>query len=88
MSILGNWLLSFEKSLPLIIQKKKKPYIILIWRHGPLLERRHIRRFTNTKSAWCLYNYVYTIPAYYLHFSFSIILDIHRGKIVRSIIVY
>ncbi|XP_046836166.1 alpha-(1,3)-fucosyltransferase 7-like [Vespa crabro] len=53
LSILGKWLLSSEKSLPLIIKKKRKPYIILIWRHGPFLERRHIRRFTNTKySPW------------------------------------
>ncbi|KAK2588925.1 hypothetical protein KPH14_001781 [Odynerus spinipes] len=53
MSVLGRWLLSVEKTLPLAIGERKKPYVILVWEHGPFLERRHIKRFTNTKfSPW------------------------------------
>ncbi|OAD61948.1 Alpha-(1,3)-fucosyltransferase [Eufriesea mexicana] len=54
MSLLGRWLLSSEGSLPPpIINKKKEPYLILIWKHGKFLERRHIKRFTNKKfSPW------------------------------------
>ncbi|XP_034193425.1 4-galactosyl-N-acetylglucosaminide 3-alpha-L-fucosyltransferase 9 [Osmia lignaria lignaria] len=53
-SVLGKWLLSPEGSLPPpIINTKKEPYLILIWKHGKFLERRHIKRFTNNKfSPW------------------------------------
>ncbi|XP_076388773.1 glycoprotein 3-alpha-L-fucosyltransferase A isoform X1 [Megachile rotundata] len=54
MSLLGKWLLSPEGSLPPpIINTKKEPYLILIWKHGKFLERRHIKRFSNNKfSPW------------------------------------
>ncbi|XP_076243126.1 alpha-(1,3)-fucosyltransferase 7 [Calliopsis andreniformis] len=48
MTLLGRWLLSTEENAPPpIINAKKKPYLILIWKHGKFLERRHIRHFTN-----------------------------------------
>ena len=54
MTLLGKWLLSSEESLPPpTINTKKEPYLILIWKHGEFLERRHIKRFTNIKfSPW------------------------------------
>lgn len=53
MSTLGKWLVSAEKTLPFAKNQKKKHFIILIWKYGPFLERRHIKRFTNTKfSPW------------------------------------
>ncbi|XP_076763977.1 alpha-(1,3)-fucosyltransferase 7 [Xylocopa sonorina] len=53
-SLLGRWLLSSEGSLPPpVINKKKRPFLILIWKYGKFLERRHIKRFTNKKfSPW------------------------------------
>ncbi|XP_017887895.1 alpha-(1,3)-fucosyltransferase 5-like [Ceratina calcarata] len=53
-SLLGRWLLSSEGSLPPpIVNNKKKPFLILIWKHGKFLERRHIKRFTDKKfSPW------------------------------------
>ncbi|XP_043488300.1 alpha-(1,3)-fucosyltransferase 7-like isoform X2 [Polistes fuscatus] len=85
-SRLGQWLLASKKFLPLIIHKKSKPYIILIWKYGPFLERRHIRRFTNIKfSPWencsvdnCLLSYnsedLNTVDAvvFHLHFTKSV----------------
>ncbi|KOC65136.1 Glycoprotein 3-alpha-L-fucosyltransferase A [Habropoda laboriosa] len=54
MSLLGRWLLSSEgSSTPPIINKKRGSYLILVWKHGKFLERRHIKRFTNKKfSPW------------------------------------
>ncbi|CAK9796886.1 Glycoprotein 3-alpha-L-fucosyltransferase A [Anthophora quadrimaculata] len=54
MSLLGRWLLSSEGSPPPpVINKKRGSYLILVWKHGKFLERRHIKRFTNKKfSPW------------------------------------
>ncbi|KAG7202379.1 hypothetical protein KM043_018698 [Ampulex compressa] len=51
MSLLGRWLLATERraASPPIAKDRKEPFLILIWKHGPFLERRHIRRFTNKK---------------------------------------
>lgn len=51
MSSLGKWLLAPEGNLPLQSNITNKTYLILIWKHGQFLERRHIRRFTSTKLA-------------------------------------
>ncbi|XP_053974792.1 alpha-(1,3)-fucosyltransferase fut-5-like [Hylaeus volcanicus] len=54
MTLLGKWLVSSEgHSPPPKINTKKGPYLILIWKHGKFLERRHIKRFTNNEfSPW------------------------------------
>ncbi|XP_076170595.1 alpha-(1,3)-fucosyltransferase fut-5 [Ptiloglossa arizonensis] len=54
MTSLGRWLFSSEGHFPSPrINAKKLPYLILIWKHGKFLERRHIKRFTNNKfSPW------------------------------------
>lgn len=53
MSPLGKWLLAPEGTSPPRSNAANKTYLILIWRHGKFLERRHIRHFTSTKfSPW------------------------------------
>ncbi|XP_020293032.1 alpha-(1,3)-fucosyltransferase 7-like [Pseudomyrmex gracilis] len=53
MSPLGRWLLTPEGSAPPRSNAANRSYLILIWKHGRFLERRHIRRFTSTKfSPW------------------------------------
>lgn len=51
MSVLGKWLLESERNI-----KKpeknfssgiEKEYLILVWKHGKFLERRHIKHFTD-----------------------------------------
>ncbi|XP_011634119.1 alpha-(1,3)-fucosyltransferase 7-like [Pogonomyrmex barbatus] len=52
-SVLGKWLLAPEGSSPLQSNISNKTYLILIWKYGQFLERRHIKRFTSTKfSPW------------------------------------
>ncbi|KAL0112210.1 hypothetical protein PUN28_011937 [Cardiocondyla obscurior] len=52
MSPLGKWLLAPEGTPP-PQSNTNKFYLILIWKYGQFLERRHIRRFTSTKfSPW------------------------------------
>ncbi|KAL0112208.1 hypothetical protein PUN28_011937 [Cardiocondyla obscurior] len=48
MSPLGKWLLAPEGTPP-PQSNTNKFYLILIWKYGQFLERRHIRRFTSTK---------------------------------------
>ncbi|XP_070160204.1 4-galactosyl-N-acetylglucosaminide 3-alpha-L-fucosyltransferase FUT6 [Polyergus mexicanus] len=53
MSLLGKWLLAPEETPPPRSNITDRNYLILIWKHGPFLERRHIRRFTKNKfSPW------------------------------------
>ncbi|XP_077263955.1 alpha-(1,3)-fucosyltransferase 7 [Temnothorax americanus] len=53
MSPLGKWLLAPKGSPPPRLNAANKTYLILIWKHGQFLERRHLRRFTSTKfSPW------------------------------------
>ncbi|XP_043462071.1 4-galactosyl-N-acetylglucosaminide 3-alpha-L-fucosyltransferase FUT5-like [Leptopilina heterotoma] len=53
MSGLGKWLISSEINPPSIKNVKTTPYMILIWKFGPFLENRHIKRFTSKKySPW------------------------------------
>ncbi|KYN00344.1 PREDICTED: alpha-(1,3)-fucosyltransferase 7-like [Cyphomyrmex costatus] len=53
MSLLGKWLLAPEGSPPPRSNATNKPHLILIWKHGQFLERRHIRHFTSIKfSPW------------------------------------
>lgn len=49
MSLLGKWLLAPEGTPPPRSNITNRSYLILIWKHGPFLERRHIRRFTKNK---------------------------------------
>ncbi|KAJ8679255.1 hypothetical protein QAD02_015042 [Eretmocerus hayati] len=52
---LGHWLLSPEGTIPPPkISNRTKPFLILVWKHGPYLERRHLRRFSQNKifSPW------------------------------------
>ncbi|EGI62437.1 PREDICTED: alpha-(1,3)-fucosyltransferase 7-like [Acromyrmex echinatior] len=52
-SLLGKWLLAPEGSSPPQSNATNKTYLILIWKHGQFLERRHIRHFTSIKfSPW------------------------------------
>ncbi|XP_072765084.1 alpha-(1,3)-fucosyltransferase 7 isoform X2 [Anoplolepis gracilipes] len=52
MSLLGKWLLAPEETPP-PRSNTDRSYLILIWKHGPFLERRHIRHFTKNKfSPW------------------------------------
>ncbi|EZA62444.1 hypothetical protein DMN91_004015 [Ooceraea biroi] len=53
MSLLGKWLLAPKGSSPPWSSANNRNYLILIWKYGPFLERRHIRRFTSNKfSPW------------------------------------
>lgn len=48
--ILGSWILSDEGTpAPKKISNKTKPFLILIWKNGKFLERRHLRRFSRDK---------------------------------------
>ena len=50
MSQLGRWLISPEGSPPPVaVNPKNTTYLILIWKNGPFLERRHIKRFSTKK---------------------------------------
>ncbi|XP_012283923.1 alpha-(1,3)-fucosyltransferase 7-like [Orussus abietinus] len=53
-SRLARWLTSVEGSPPPpVTNPRKEPFLILVWQHGPFLENRHIRRFSNkTFSPW------------------------------------
>ncbi|XP_051172089.1 4-galactosyl-N-acetylglucosaminide 3-alpha-L-fucosyltransferase 9-like [Leptopilina boulardi] len=53
MSELGKWLISPEGSPPPNKNTKTKLHLILIWKHGPFLENRHIKRFSSKRfSPW------------------------------------
>ncbi|KAL6435225.1 hypothetical protein ACFW04_005357 [Cataglyphis niger] len=52
MTLFGKWLLAPEDTPP-PRSITDRSYLILIWKHGPFLERRHIRHFTKNKfSPW------------------------------------
>lgn len=64
MSALGRWLISSDGNPPQNSNKKNTGYLILIWKYGPFLENRHLKRFTSEKhSPWencsvqCLLSY-------------------------------
>ncbi|CAD1468822.1 unnamed protein product [Heterotrigona itama] len=88
-SVLGRWLLSSEGSLlPPIINKKKGPYLILIWKHGKFLERRHIRRFTNNKfSPWenCTVKCVLSYQSEHLDIADAVVFHLHLTRDVLEL---
>lgn len=60
MSLLGKWLLAPEGTPPPRSNiANNRSYLIMIWKHGPFLERRHIRRFTKNKLASMFFIFVF-----------------------------
>ncbi|KOX77553.1 Alpha-(1,3)-fucosyltransferase [Melipona quadrifasciata] len=88
-SVLGKWLLSSEGSLvPPIINKKKGPYLILIWKYGKFLERRHIRRFTNNKfSPWenCTVKCILSYESGDLNIADAVVFHLHLTRNVLEL---
>nr|XP_012233408.1 PREDICTED: alpha-(1,3)-fucosyltransferase 6-like [Linepithema humile]XP_012233409.1 PREDICTED: alpha-(1,3)-fucosyltransferase 6-like [Linepithema humile]XP_012233410.1 PREDICTED: alpha-(1,3)-fucosyltransferase 6-like [Linepithema humile]XP_012233411.1 PREDICTED: alpha-(1,3)-fucosyltransferase 6-like [Linepithema humile]XP_012233412.1 PREDICTED: alpha-(1,3)-fucosyltransferase 6-like [Linepithema humile]XP_012233413.1 PREDICTED: alpha-(1,3)-fucosyltransferase 6-like [Linepithema humile]XP_01 len=83
-SALGKWLLAPEGSPPPDSNATNGSYLILIWKHGSFLERRHIRRFTFNKfSPWdqcsvrdCILSY----DEKDLHQADAVVFHLHRTK--------
>lgn len=88
-SVLGRWLLSSEGSLvPPIINKKKGPYLILIWKYGKFLERRHIKRFTNNKfSPWenCTVKCILSYQSEDLNIADAVVFHLHLTRNVLEL---
>ncbi|XP_058808342.1 alpha-(1,3)-fucosyltransferase 7-like [Phymastichus coffea] len=90
-SPLANWLLSREGSAPPAkTTNRSEPFVILVWQHGPFLERRHLRRFSrdNTFSPWegcSVQNCRLTYAASRLHSADAVIFHLHRTANARSL---
>ncbi|GAB1866732.1 Fucosyltransferase [Camponotus japonicus] len=83
MSLLGKWLLAPEGTPP-PGSNTDRSYLILIWKHGPFLERRHIRRFTMNKfSPWdrcSARNCTLTYDEKDLHRADAVVFHLHLTK--------
>ncbi|XP_043483623.1 alpha-(1,3)-fucosyltransferase 7-like [Leptopilina heterotoma] len=83
MSALGRWLISSDVNPPQNSNKKNKPYLILIWKYGPFLENRHLKRFTTEKhSPWenCSVQCLLSYNSNDIERADAVIFHIHRIK--------